>query len=158
MAHALLFCCDGLPLLYMGDELGLQNDRGYLADPARAADSRWLHRPPMDWEAAARRAQPGSVEARLFSGLRHLVQTRARSPELGGKTPLRLGPVAHPSVLEIVRGPMRALFNVSETGLTIAFARGRFRDRLSGAALTSEGDLYVPPFARLWLVQEGAAV
>jgi hypothetical protein len=41
----------GIPLLYMGDELALRNDSGYLADAALAPDNRWMHRPPMDWAA-----------------------------------------------------------------------------------------------------------
>ena len=51
----------GIPLLYMGDELALRNDTGYLADPERAPDNRWMHRPPMDWAAAARRDRPGDA-------------------------------------------------------------------------------------------------
>ena len=54
LGHALIFGYDGIPLLYMGDELGMLNDHGYLDDPALAADNRWLHRPAMDWEAAGR--------------------------------------------------------------------------------------------------------
>jgi amylosucrase len=69
LGHALIFGYDGIPLLYMGDELGMRNDHGYLDDPARAVDIRWLHRPAMDWAAAGRRAEPGTVEQRLFSGL-----------------------------------------------------------------------------------------
>jgi amylosucrase len=59
LAHALLLAFDGLPLLYMGDELALLNDWRYREDPALADDNRWLHRPAMDWAAAARRAEPG---------------------------------------------------------------------------------------------------
>src|SRR5690349_4215803 len=42
--YAIAFCHGGLPLLYMGDELGLGNDVAYLDDPARADDNRWMHR------------------------------------------------------------------------------------------------------------------
>ena len=51
-AYAMVFGFGGLPLLYMGDELGMLNDYGYVNDPAKAADNRWVHRPAMDWSLA----------------------------------------------------------------------------------------------------------
>ena len=68
LLHAIAFAHGGLPLIYMGDELGLLNDTSYLDDPPRADDNRWMHRPPMDWEAAARRHDPDTVEGRLWAG------------------------------------------------------------------------------------------
>jgi amylosucrase len=76
LLHAIAFAHGGLPLVYMGDELGLPNDPDWEADPAQRDDNRWMHRPPMDWEAAERRADPASVEGRLWDGLRRLVAAR----------------------------------------------------------------------------------
>ena len=76
LLHAVAFAHGGVPLIYMGDELGLPNDHEWEGDPARAADNRWMHRPAMDWEAAGRRHDPASVEGRLWSGLRRLVAAR----------------------------------------------------------------------------------
>ncbi len=59
LLYAFAFAHGGLPLIYMGDELGLLNDASYLGDPHKADDNRWMHRPAMDWEAASRRARPG---------------------------------------------------------------------------------------------------
>ena len=56
LLYSVIFSFGGIPLLYMGDELALRNDTGYLADPERALDNRWMHRPPMDWAAAERRS------------------------------------------------------------------------------------------------------
>ena len=55
LGHALVFGYDGIPLLYMGDELGMLNDHSYLDDLALAADNRWLHRPRWtgSWPPAA---------------------------------------------------------------------------------------------------------
>ena len=50
LGHALIARFGGVPLLYMGDEIGLLNDLTYLDDPTLAHDARWAHRPPMDWE------------------------------------------------------------------------------------------------------------
>jgi hypothetical protein len=40
----------GIPLIYLNDEIGTLNDYDYRDDPAKAADSRWVHRPTTDWE------------------------------------------------------------------------------------------------------------
>ena len=76
LLHAVAFAHGGLPLIYMGDELGLLNDASYLDDPHKRDDNRWMHRPAMDWEAAERRHDPSSVEGRLWTGLRRLVAAR----------------------------------------------------------------------------------
>jgi amylosucrase len=76
LLHAVAFAHGGLPLIYMGDELGLRNDFGYLDDPHKADDNRWMHRPPMDWEAAGRRHDPATVEGRLWAGLQRLIAAR----------------------------------------------------------------------------------
>jgi amylosucrase len=76
LLYAVAFAHGGVPLIYMGDELGLCNDRAWQSDPARRDDNRWMHRPPMDWEAAERRRDPASVEGRLWAGLRRLVDAR----------------------------------------------------------------------------------
>jgi amylosucrase len=76
LLHGIAFSFGGLPLVYMGDELGLRNDPAWAEDTAHAADNRWMHRPPMDWRAAARRHEPGTVEARLWTGMLRLVHAR----------------------------------------------------------------------------------
>src|SRR5205814_6117329 len=76
LLYAVVYAFGGVPLLYMGDELALRNDHGYLDDPALADDNRWTHRPPMDWVAAARRYDPGTVEGRVFAWLRRLAAVR----------------------------------------------------------------------------------
>jgi amylosucrase len=84
LLYAVVFSYGGIPLVYMGDELGLLNDPSHRDDPQRAADNRWLHRPAMDWEAAERRRVPESVEARLFGGLRDLAAARRECVALHG--------------------------------------------------------------------------
>jgi amylosucrase len=74
--HAVAFAHGGLPLIYMGDELGLLNDPAWDREERHRDDNRWMHRPPMDWTAAERRHLPGSVQAALWDGLRRLIAAR----------------------------------------------------------------------------------
>jgi amylosucrase len=83
----------------MGDELALRNDTGYAGDPERAPDNRWMHRPPMDWDAAARRSDPTSLEGRVFAALQRLGEVRRRLPVLRGGGECQLLDVANSHVL-----------------------------------------------------------
>jgi amylosucrase len=76
LLHNLIFAFGGIPLIYMGDELGLLNDYGYVDEPDHADDNRWLHRPQMDWEVAAGRHDWQSVTGRIFQGIQRLVAAR----------------------------------------------------------------------------------
>lgn len=76
LLHSVIMSFGGIPLLYYGDELGTLNDYSYLEDERKEADSRWMHRPRMDWDKAARRQQPGTIEYRLFHELRKMISIR----------------------------------------------------------------------------------
>jgi amylosucrase len=51
LLNTLAIASGGLATTYMGDEAGILNDASYLADPQKAHDGRWIHRPAMDWGA-----------------------------------------------------------------------------------------------------------
>ena len=76
MLHAYMFTLSGIPVLYAGDEIAQLNDNAYHDDPIKAGDSRYLHRGNMNWEAAARRADPDTVEGRVFQAVRKLERIR----------------------------------------------------------------------------------
>ncbi len=89
LLHSVIIGWGGsIPLLYMGDELALPNDWSFTQDPDLAEDNRWLHRPWMDWDAAARRRQLHTVEGRVFQGLRRQIGARRDLPVMraGGST------------------------------------------------------------------------
>jgi amylosucrase len=94
LLYAVIYGWGGIPLIYMGDEVALRNDHSYLDEPAHANDNRWMHRPRMDWQAAARRTDHATLEGRVFSGFRRLARARAATSQLHGysaTTPLWTG-------------------------------------------------------------------
>lgn len=117
LLHAVIYGYGGIPLLYMGDELGLRNDPDYLTDPRTADDNRWMHRPAMPWDAAERRGDPASLEGRVFSGLAHLGRVRAGLASLHAAVESRPVDAGNPCVLALVRrhpaGVLLQLYNVS---------------------------------------------
>jgi len=85
--YTVMFTCVGIPLVYLGDEIAQGNDTGYLADPTRAGDNRWTHRPPFDW-ARLRDAEAGSgPEGRVLAAVQRLASRRGASPAFRSTTP-----------------------------------------------------------------------
>ncbi|MFG6370138.1 MAG: alpha-amylase family protein [Lachnospiraceae bacterium] len=76
MLHAYMFMQSGIPVLYSGDEIGQVNDYHYKEDPNKVADSRYIHRGPMNWKLAENIKNKNTVEGKLFQGLKKLEQIR----------------------------------------------------------------------------------
>ena len=162
LGHALIMGWDGLPLLYMGDEIALLNDRGYRNEADLASDNRWLHRPRMDWKRAAQRHAGGPV-ARVFEGTRRLVQVRREMVALHASVPLELIDLGDPGLFAFVRthasGPLLAVHNLTETPRNLdgraleMVGLDAARDVIAAEGPFLPSDLIaLPPYGVRWLV------
>ena len=70
----------GIPLLYLGDELGTLNDYSYQHDALKAADNRWVHRPFAHEQTLAQRHNANSIPGRIFSNLQRMISIRTSHP------------------------------------------------------------------------------
>jgi amylosucrase len=122
LIHGVILTAGGIPLIYLGDEIGTLNDYSYRDDPAHQQDSRWVHRPNANWERYAKRNDPESVEGRVFLGLKNLIELRKRYEVFSGGE-LEIIPTENEHVLGFIRtrGTDRALIfaNFSEAPQTI---------------------------------------
>ncbi|MFB2532449.1 alpha-amylase family protein [Paracoccus sp. p3-h83] len=162
MGHALIAGWGGVPLIYMGDELGMLNDRSYLSVPDHAHDSRWIHRPVMDWTLAEARHDPATPTGRIHAGLRQILARRRATPELHADHPIAILDSGVPGVFVQLHhaptGTLACIYNFTESwtalplaGLRAAGVSGAW-DALSDGAVGTRGDeLALPPYARLWL-------
>ena len=157
LLYGVIHALDGWPLIYMGDELGLGDDVDYAADPLRAGDGRWLHRPLMDWSKAERRRDAASLEGRLFAAFQHFANRAKALGELGVSGPARPLSLSAPSVLAFTRdaGPRAFLYlaNLSPEAVTVSrpapFAQAW--DLLEGAPEIAAPTV-MEPYAVHWLV------
>ena len=163
MGYALMASFGGLPLLYMGDELGVTNDYTFADEADKAHDNRWMHRPKMDWKRAEKRKKAKSPEGRIFDGVRAILNKRVTNQRLNATCPTRIVDIGHPSIFAFVResalGPLLALFNFSEEWqyLPRSWLEGHgihvFHDALSGGDVSLTGNqMALPPYCRLWLI------
>jgi amylosucrase len=103
LAYSMVLGFGGLPLIYMGDELGLRNYDDFVEDPDHADDNRWVHRPPMPWDFVDRRYVEGTVEHRIWHGLRHAIAVRSSLPSLDASVESEILDPVNPAVLVLLR-------------------------------------------------------
>ena len=165
LAHAVILSFGGLPVIWMGDELGLLNDPGWADDPAHAGDNRWVHRPRMPWTVVEQGEDPRG----LTSGLRHLLDVRRSLPHLHAATPTEVWDPRDPGVLLVVRrhpsGPLLAAHNVTTERAWVdadvlhwlGLHTDGLRDAISGTAPSlHEGAIPLEPYAAAWLHDGGS--
>lgn len=138
MMHAAMMTMAGFPMLSSGDEIGQLNGYDYHDDPDRREDSRNLHRTRFNWDNAARRKEPGTVQQRIWDGLRRLENIRCGEPCFGPEAWVTTWDTANRQVLALVRRTegetLVGLFNFSGDIQTIHMdaLEGNFTDLITG--------------------------
>jgi amylosucrase len=162
LLHNILFAFGGIPLIYMGDELGLLNDYSYVSHEALAGDNRWLHRPHMDWEKAQGRHKSGTVMGRIYDGIRHLVDLRRRMPALHAQAGSYPVWTHNEHVFGLLRSSPRGrvliLANFSDRPQPVSRSRleelgfvGSLTDKISEAELEGWPVVMLGPYDAAWL-------
>jgi amylosucrase len=169
LLHSLIMSFGGIPLLYYGDELGTLNNYDYSNDPAKAHDNRWLHRPVYDWQRAELRQQRGSVEQRIFDGLKQLIAVRKSLPALADFNNRELIDVGNPHLFVFTRSnpvsPLESVlvvanfndfpeqFDLNDLRNRGRFTVGELRDAVSGAGPEQFNEqLVIPGNGFYWLM------
>lgn len=154
MLHAMMLFQSGIPMLYSGDEIGQLNDYSYKDDPARAGDSRYVHRGKLPWDRAAQRGDLSTPAGQIFSGLHELEGLRREHVAFEASADVWTLDTGDISVLGIGRycdGEMLAgLFNFDTAPKTIPLPDGTWRDLHSGAEYSGSAPL--EPCGYLWLL------
>ncbi len=159
LAHSVIFSTGGIPLLYLGDEVGQLNDYGYALEDGHGADSRWVHRPHYPAGRYARRHDASAPEGAVFAGLRTMAAVRSGTPELAGTRLLGFA-TNTPGVLGYQRPGdgtrVLALANFSDAPQSVAavtlsgFAADAV-DLLTGASLRLAEGIVLAPQQFVWL-------
>ena len=159
LAHSLALTTGGVPLLYLGDEVGQLNDYGYLADPDRAGDSRWVHRPRYPAERYEQRHDPGTDAGAIYRGMRRMIAVRRDTPELAGGALVRFA-THNRHVLGFQRpgaeGTVLVLANLTDSAQQVpaevfAALSGSAVDLLTEVEIPLWADLDLAPLQFVWL-------
>lgn len=163
LIHGVILSYGGIPLIYLGDEIGTLNDYSFRDDPTKAGDSRWAHRPKMDWQSADRRRGGRTVQGRIYTGLKRMIEIRTGQPALATLPEHVETGNAH--VLGFAHchatGPLLVLANFSEQSHTISadvlHAQGMAwpaRDLITASRVALNEDVTLSPYQMAWLRPE----
>jgi amylosucrase len=172
LLHGMIMSFGGIPLLYYGDEIGMLNDFSYMEDEAKAHDTRWIHRPVIDWNKSELRHRHGTPEQRLFEGIARMSAVRKSTPAFADFNNRELIATGNEHLFAFMRsnpldmndnvlvignfdgGPQS--LNLAELGNRSHFEYGRLRDLYSGEAPSLFKDqLVIPPHRFYWLTDQG---
>lgn len=161
LLNSVIISYSGIPLLYSGDEIGQINDWSYKNDRRIAGDSRWLHRGKMDWEAAGKRHDLGTVQGILYSGIRRMIQIRKSHACFRSDIPSTPVDLDNQAVFGFHKeNQMMVIANFSEHEQWIDTNRfnwfglpAELTDLLTGRPVRSYNDhILLGPYEYLWLV------
>ncbi len=148
--YALPFACGGIPLIWMGDEIGLLNDDEFQLDPRYDGDNRWLHRGKMPWD----RLDVGdAVASRLFEGFLKLSVLRRRAGILPTARPLaeasddkRAIVIRHVDLTNV-----RVAINVSQQTTDVSLPTEHVWRDLENGVPVGEAVISLPAYAVRWM-------
>lgn len=157
-AYAMVFGFGGIPLLYMGDELGMLNDESYKLDPAKADDNRWIHRPKMDWELARSATKGEGVAGRVYEAISNLIKARKKLAAIHASVTSETEVRNDGAILLIRRnhaaGLLTEIYNLTEKTQYLDSYDVAFGDRteaISGRKMHFAGKVALPPYAAWWI-------
>lgn len=161
LIHGIILMIGGVPLIYLGDEIGMLNDYRFYDDPAKAGDSRWVHRPFMNWNDAALRTDTSTLPGRIYERLRKLIELRAQAAALGDGE-MEVIDTSNDHIFGFVRSHgserMAILANFTEQPQIMAAYRLRQHgfthecvDHLTGMTIVPEHELTLKPYQLLCL-------
>ncbi len=163
--HGMVYGFGGIPLLYMGDELALTNDYGFIDVPEHRDDNRWMHRPQMPWELANTRQDTSTVHGQAFAATRNMARVRRELPQLHAATQTQVLVPNDPGIVLFVRrhaaGIYVGLFNITDSwrmfpgsalrDLGLGGSASRAYEHLEGQHISLLDQMHIPPYAAWWL-------
>jgi amylosucrase len=161
LMHSVILSIGGIPLIYLNDERGQLNDYGFRSDASKASDSRWVHRAQTDWEVADHLQDQGTLEGKVFQGLRKLISIRKCTAAFSGSQAQVLS-TGLPGVFSFIRTAAGArvmvLCNFTETQQKVNFNQLRlyglgydFLDLVENEPLPAGEALVLGPYDFIWL-------
>lgn len=166
LMHSGIMSFGGIPLVYYGDELACTNDYSFLKDPTKHDDNRWLNRPVIDWEKAAKRNKPGTLEHRVFGAIQRMIALRKTIPEFYNENDYQLVQNENAHVFSFLRvrdwHKTLVLMNMSAQPQTLSqaileqtgFGHYVYDQYQQQDVALENGLLTLEPFQFLWLKQK----
>ncbi|MCI8725984.1 MAG: amylosucrase [Hungatella sp.] len=154
MLHAYMLFQSGIPVIYSGDEIGQVNDYTYKEDPDKAEDSRYIHRGQFKWELVENIEKEGTVQQRMFDGLRKLETLRSCHEAFGSEAQVQTVDFGDNGLLGIVRTgeteKIQGIFNFNWQEKRVFCEHGG-QNLLTGEKVEAGEWILIPAYGFVWL-------
>jgi len=161
LIHSIILSIGGIPLIYLGDEVGTLNDYSFQQDPAKADDSRWVHRPKADPDLYKKREKEKTIPGKIYQGFKKLIQLRKSNPIIREAMPEFIY-TGNPHVFGYVhkQADQQILFlnnfsdfpqSISLKKLNLFNQEDLLRDIVSGKTTSPTAELELDSFQFAWL-------
>jgi amylosucrase len=163
MLHSIILSIGGIPLIYLGDEVGTLNEYLFTYDLYKADDNRWVHRPKTDWAwRESVENDPSSPHGQIFTELVRLIALRKQQPAIYGNETEFVN-TGNGHIFGYVRhGGGQRLFVVAnfsehsremDTDRLQVYGPGfSFTDMITRQTITADRPLELEPYQCMWLV------
>ena len=155
MLHGFMLQQSGIPVIYSGDEVGALNDNHYKEDPEKAEDSRYIHRGQFDWKLTEKIQQEGTVQNRIFYGLRRMEEIRMEHEVFSSDALARTMDMEDDSILGILRTgeteEMLGVYNFSDAPKKVSLQE-TWTDLLNDE--TYDTELLLKPYDFRWMIRK----
>lgn len=156
LLYSIVMSTGGLPLIYLGDEVGTLNDTDWSHDKNKRDDSRWAHRPRYNEELYNQRHDESTTAGQIYQGLRHMIEIRQNNPRFDGGRLVTFYTHNKHVIGYIRNNALLAFANFSEFPQTItahALQAMPFQatDLISGETVKLNQDVELRPYQVMWL-------
>ena len=156
LLYSIALSTGGLPLIYLGDEVGTLNDDDWSNDSNKSDDSRWAHRPRYDEELYKQRHDGSTTAGQIFQGLRHMISIRQSNPRFNGGRLVTFNTNNKHIIGYMRNNALLAFGNFSEHAQTISAHTlqampFKAHDLISGQTISLNQDLVLQPYQVMWL-------
>lgn len=154
LMYSIVFSIGGLPLIYLGDEIGTLNDYSFEQRAHQKEDARWVHRVKTDWEKVQRAQKGEGIEGRIYKELKHRISIRKKTPAFGNGA-LTLIETNNQHVLGYLKSDdeqtIACIYNMSEHPQTVNCWLTSGVDIIGGKALDLNGSFDLSGYASYWV-------
>lgn len=164
MLYSVLCSIGGIPLIFLGEEWAIYNDYSYSQDAEKKDDSRWIHRPKMDWSLLEKLSDENSTRRRVFHEMQSLFKLRKECHALNGSQ-MRLVEVNNDHVICYLRwdegNSIAVIANFSDSDQEIYVHQLRndglahfLKDVFTDKVVSTHDTLALDPYEVLWLQED----
>jgi amylosucrase len=150
--------------MFMGEEWGVLNDYSFAEDPEKADDSRWVHRPEMDWGLLKEKRKKKSVPKNVYRNLQEIIRQRKQTEAFRGNH-MKLVECENQHVLVYLRwhdaNLVWVVANFSEDTQSISLKHLRsqgyahfLKNKLSEEVFSTLEAVELGPYELLWLEED----